>query len=332
MTLARLVPKVGELGHTYDAPWMVDLVASTEKVTASFLRADSLSSGSSGTAAWQFTHSLFDRRAAAAKECVGKIELPFFSIEQDGILSLPKWTDVELKVPTAVSRLYGRVRPSILEVSDGGSGTAFVIDDQIAVTADHVIRNIESGRIGSKIVARMEDGSAHAARVIAHAPNEDVALLHIPTLGSHVPKIPVIKSDNLVSQEPVLTIGHPGNQPTASLSAGLHGNRELALSPNVPQDSARKPVAWLGNALPVLGGSSGGPIFNVSGQVVGLVSRANGGLRYRYSWGPASEYIDVLRGAAKNMPEKGYFRMQTEADISDSGKLSVKLIKRWKID
>jgi S1-C subfamily serine protease len=144
-----------------------------------------------------------------------------------------------------------------------GGGSGFVIDDQGTVaTSFHVIRDATEVRI------ELADGTGIGEVVLlAEDEERDVALLRIP--GDQAPK-PVILGDSetVAVGDPAVSIGNP-----LGLDCTL----------NVGSVSARREYrgqAWIEVSAPASPGNSGGPLFNMGGQVVGITARA-------VAWSPA---------------------------------------------
>ncbi len=135
-------------------------------------------------------------------------------------------------------------------------GAGFLIGDgrQVA-TAGHVISGSEGVRV------KLSAGEWRAARVVGVDLAQDVALLRI----EGEPGQPVVIAPAMPPQgQAVAAIGSP-NGWGFSVSAGLVSRYGSAAGM-----FATRPMLQI--AAPVIGGNSGGPVFNTRGEAVGMVS------------------------------------------------------------
>jgi S1-C subfamily serine protease len=176
-----------------------------------------------------------------------------------------------------VRRELEKITPAVVGVRIGnaqGSGV-IVTKDGYVLTAGHV-----SGKPGRDAVIILPNGEMVKAKTLGSKGDIDSGMLKI--LGSREwPFVEMGKSENLKKGSWVLAIGHPG---------GFRPNRT--------------PVVRLGRVLftnefvirsdcTIVGGDSGGPLFDMNGQVVGIHSRIGGSitenihvpiLTYRKTW------------------------------------------------
>lgn len=145
-----------------------------------------------------------------------------------------------------------------------GQGSGFIISgDGYVITNAHVVAKAD------EVTVTMTDKREFKAKVIGADERTDIAVLKIDATG--LPKANVGDSDKVRVGEWVLAIGSPfgfENTVTAGIvSAKARENRE-ALTPFIQTDVAVNP------------GNSGGPLFNLKGEVVGVNSQifsGNGG-------------------------------------------------------
>lgn len=139
-----------------------------------------------------------------------------------------------------------------------GGGTGFVSGpDGLVATADHVVRRTRSPRIS------LSEGKSFDAKVVGRDPFTDVAVLKVD--APNLEHLPFGDSDNLKLGQLVLAVSNPrGMQPsvTAGIISGVgrtfQGWWGRTIENTVISDIALYP------------GSSGGPLVNADGQVVGL--------------------------------------------------------------
>lgn len=139
-----------------------------------------------------------------------------------------------------------------------GGGTGFVSGpDGLIVTADHVVRRTRTPRIS------MIEGKSYEAKIIGRDPFTDVAVLKID--APRLEPLPLGDSDRLKLGQLVIAVSNPrGVQPsvTAGIISGVgrsfQGWWGRTIEDTVISDIALYP------------GSSGGPLVNADGEVVGL--------------------------------------------------------------
>ena len=137
-------------------------------------------------------------------------------------------------------------------------GSGFIISpDGYILTNAHVARDAD------KIIVRLIDQRERPAKVIGVDELTDVAVLKIE--GENLPAVKIGDSDTLEVGEWVLAIGSPfGLEHTAT--QGIVS----AVGRNLPSGSY---VPFIQSDVAVNPGSSGGPMFNLRGEVVGINSQ-----------------------------------------------------------
>jgi S1-C subfamily serine protease len=146
---------------------------------------------------------------------------------------------------------------------ESGVGTGVVIkDDGTILTNFHVI----SGAVKLKVT--FFDGSHAEARVIAVQPEKDLAVLKPQKIPDDLEPAILGSSQQLLPGDGVVAVGFPfgiGPSVSSGVVSGLNrqfrspdGNQQL--SGLIQFDAAANP------------GNSGGPLINMSGEVVGIVT------------------------------------------------------------
>ncbi len=148
-------------------------------------------------------------------------------------------------------------------------GSGFIIDARkgYILTNHHVIRN------ATKIVVILHDKRKFSGKVIGSDPESDVAVIKIKASGLH--QIPIGDSDKLRVGDFVVAIGNPfglGQSVSSGIVSAL-GRSGLNISSYenfIQTDASINP------------GSSGGPLVNLRGEVVGMntaiLSRSGGNI------------------------------------------------------
>ncbi len=171
-----------------------------------------------------------------------------------------------------------------------GLGSGFIIsEDGYILTAAHVVKDADN------ILVRLSDRRELEAKVIGVDERTDVALIKID--AKDLPTAHIGDSDKLQVGEWVLAIGAPFGF-EYSATQGIVS----ALGRNLPSESY---VPFIQTDVAVNPGSSGGPLINGDGEVVGInsqiFSRSGGymGLSFAIP-------INVAMNVAKQLQTKGY--------------------------
>ncbi len=144
--------------------------------------------------------------------------------------------------------------------TSAASGSGFIFtDDGYILTNYHVIEDSDSIKVSTY------DGSSYDAQLIGYDESNDIAVLKIEAEGLS----PVVlgDSDNLNVGDSVVAIGNPLGELTFSLTSGVVSalDRQVTLSSNVTMDLIQTDCA-------INSGNSGGPLFNLYGEVIGITN------------------------------------------------------------
>lgn len=154
------------------------------------------------------------------------------------------------------------VTPSIFgDYVSAGSGSGFIIsEDGYVLTNYHVIEG------ATTINVVMANGKEYQAKLIGSEADNDIAVLKLETEDKFVP-VTLGKSENVVIGEEVVAIGNPLGELTFSITKGIVSavDRDIQLDNFTAVDMFQVDCA-------VNQGNSGGPIFNMYGEVIGIVS------------------------------------------------------------
>jgi serine protease Do len=144
----------------------------------------------------------------------------------------------------------GRGAPSL--------GSGFIISaDGLILTDSHLIEN------SAEITVRLTDGRTFKAKVLGTDAHTDVALLKVD--AANLPVVKVGDPDKLEVGEWVLAIGSPfGFENTVTQGIVSAKGRALPDEHYIP---------FIQTDVPINPGSSGGPLFNLAGEVVGINSQ-----------------------------------------------------------
>ncbi|MBL0028017.1 MAG: DegQ family serine endoprotease [Rhodanobacteraceae bacterium] len=204
----------------------------------------------------------------------------------------------EEEVPEIFRRFFGDPRqmpnPGGGERVSGGSG--FVISaDGYLMTNHHVVDGAD------EVTVRLKDRREFKAKVIGSDQQSDVALLKIEASGLTAATLG--DSSKLKPGQWVVAIGSPYNL-DFSVTAGIVS----AVGRNLGDD--QRYVPFIQNDAAINRGNSGGPLFNLDGQVVGINSQifSNTGGSIGLSFAIPIDYANkvVAQLRSKGKVSRGY--------------------------
>lgn len=178
------------------------------------------------------------------------------------------------------------------------TGSGFILtEDGYILTNEHVIEDANS------ITVAMYDGTSYPARVVGYDAGNDIAVLKIDATG--LTPVTLGNSDALEVGDEVVAIGNPLGELTFSLTKGNVSalNRAVTLSSNVTMNLIQTDAA-------INSGNSGGALFNMYGEVVGITNA-----KYSSSGYASSASIDNIgfaipinsvQNIVTSIIEKGY--------------------------
>lgn len=178
--------------------------------------------------------------------------------------------------------------PQEFETHSLGSG--FIISpDGYILTNAHVVDN------ATEVVVKLTDKRTFKAKIVGKDRRTDVALLKID--AKNLPTVPIGDPNKLKVGEWVVAIGSPYGFEN-SVTAGIVS----AKGRNLPGDGY---VPFIQTDVAVNPGNSGGPLFNMRGEVVGInaqiYSRTGGymGLSFAIPIDVAMDVANQLKGTGK---------------------------------
>ena len=189
-------------------------------------------------------------------------------------------------------------RSVVLIATDTGSGSGFIITENgYVVTNYHVVEDAKS------IEVVLFDNADYPAALVGYDASNDVAVLKMEGEGFQAAKFG--SSDDLIVGDQVVAIGNPLGELTSTLTVGYVS----AKGRDVSTDSTT--INMIQTDCAINSGNSGGPLFNMKGEVVGITSAKYSGLS---SSGASIEGIgfaipmDDAAGIIADLIEFGYVR------------------------
>jgi len=156
-----------------------------------------------------------------------------------------------------VKKVIKKVTPAVVGIQMGASaGSGVIIDEEGHVlTAGHV-----SGKPGRECTVIMPDGKRLKAKTLGQNVGIDSGMIQITEKGKY-PYVKMGDSGAVKTSDWVLSIGHPGGfKPTRSTVVRL--GRVVRTNKSLIQTDCT-----------LVGGDSGGPLFDMQGRVIGIHSR-----------------------------------------------------------
>lgn len=139
------------------------------------------------------------------------------------------------------------------------SGSGFLITaDGYVVTNYHVIES------ATRVSVVLHNGEELVAQVKGHESTNDIALLKVE--GENLPFATLGSSDALQVGDQVAAIGNPLGELTATLTVGYVSAKDRIV------DTDGTVINMIQTDAAINAGNSGGPLFNMYGQVVGITT------------------------------------------------------------
>ena len=139
-----------------------------------------------------------------------------------------------------------------------GQGSGFIIDPNgVILTNHHVVDGAD------EVTVHLTDKREFKAKVLGADPKTDIAVIKIE--GKDLPVVKLGKSENVKVGEWVAAIGAPFGLDN-TVTAGIVS----AKSRNLPDEQF---VPFIQTDVAVNPGNSGGPLFNMKGEVIGINSQ-----------------------------------------------------------
>lgn len=179
--------------------------------------------------------------------------------------------DSVMTVPTVIAK----VAASVVEISTetlvqsnwigqyvtGGAGSGVIIAEEgYIITNHHVIDGADS------IVVRLCDGTEFAATLVGSDEETDVAVLWIDPGEYDLTVATLGSSYDLVAGEDIIAIGNPLGSLGGTVTEGIISATERQISVD------GNDMTLLQVSAPINPGNSGGGLFNMAGELVGVVN------------------------------------------------------------
>ena len=140
-----------------------------------------------------------------------------------------------------------------------GTGSGFIIsEDGYVMTNYHVVEGAE------KLTVTTHLGEEYDARLIGSDEINDVALLKVDADG--LDPVEIGSSDDLLVGDMVIAIGNPLGELTSTATVGYVSGKDRSVTTDGTM------INMLQTDAAINSGNSGGPLFNMKGQVIGITT------------------------------------------------------------
>jgi len=184
------------------------------------------------------------------------------------------------EIQAAIRQLTEGAGPSVVGIGQRwGVGSGVVLGDGRVLTNAHNVR-------GDQVTVTFADGRTAEGSVAGHDIDADLAVINVDTGGA--PALPWANGTSAGAGTPVFALANPGGRGLRVTFGVVSGTERSFRGPR-----GRRITGSLEHTAPLLPGSSGGPVLDADGQLLGInTSRLGEGF---YLAIPADE---ALRGRA----------------------------------
>ena len=154
----------------------------------------------------------------------------------------------------ATTNVYGQ------ETEMASSGSGFIIsEDGYVVSNYHVVEGAD------KLTVITYDGTEYSARLVGYDESNDVSLLKIDATG--LDPVAIGSSDALIVGDQVVAIGNPLGELTSTLTVGYISAKDRTINTDGTYN-----INMMQTDAAINSGNSGGPLFNMKGEVIGITT------------------------------------------------------------
>ena len=158
------------------------------------------------------------------------------------------------------SQVYAQNVDAVVAISSSsGSGSGFILtDDGYVVTNYHVIEN------ASRVEVTLSNSEKYTGKIVGFDAAHDVAVLKIE--ATDLPYVILGSSDALAVGDQITVIGNPLGELSYTQTVGYISGKDRGISTDNTM------INMLQTDASINSGNSGGPMFNMNGQVVGIIT------------------------------------------------------------
>ncbi len=178
-------------------------------------------------------------------------------------------TAVSQTTQLSVAAVVKLADPSIVRIQTAtGVGTGFIVStDGYLITNNHVVQGT-AGRAQATVQVTLSDGTTLDGKVVGADGRADIAVVKL-TRNEPFTALTLGKLDDVVVGQDVVAIGYAldlkaGEGASYSVTRGIVSAKNRAITEGSPASGAIQTDAAINH------GNSGGPLLNLSGQVIGV--------------------------------------------------------------
>jgi serine protease Do len=186
--------------------------------------------------------------------------------------TVPEDLDEIKALQERVKKVVEKCSPCTVGILIGfGAGSGVIVsEDGLVLTAAHVLTGEESpGKLatyesGRTCMVVLPDGKKVKAKTLGVNADSDSGMVQITDKGPNDgkwPFLPIAKSSDLKKGQWVVSLGHPGGPKEGRPPVARLGRIERTSKENVTSNCT------------LVGGDSGGPLFDLDGNVIGIHTR-----------------------------------------------------------
>jgi serine protease Do len=163
---------------------------------------------------------------------------------------------LDLTSQSSLEDVIARAKPAVVRLKGPGkSGSGFFVTEKgVIATNAHLARG------GGSLLAILPGGEQLAAKIIDIDPDHDIALVKVE--GDDFPYLSLATASSVRQGETVIAIGNPSDAMPFAVTKGIVSA--------VDKFSPAGPGIWIQTDASINPGSSGGPLLNARGQVIGI--------------------------------------------------------------
>ena len=237
----------------------------------------------------------FQKQIEALERKIGSIN-PGVSVSGSPLASGDGLTPAQVYAKNVDSVVMINNKVTTMGQTGTSTGSGFILtEDGYVVTNHHVVEG--DGRLS----VTLTNGEVYAATLVGSDNTNDVALLKIEAQGLQA--VTVGSSDALIVGDQVAAIGNPLGELTSTLTVGYVSAKERDVT------TEGFAINMLQTDAAINSGNSGGPLFNMKGEVVGITTAKYSGTS---SSGASIEGvgfaipIDDVKGLLSDLATYGY--------------------------
>ena len=210
-----------------------------------------------------------------------------------------------LKIQRSMDAILPRLLPAVVAIEGGSRGSGVIVSPQGHIlTASHVTK-----KAGRRILVKLADGRSVQAVTLGTNVNSDTAALKLVGNGPW-PFVETGNSTDVELGDWCLTMGYP-----------MSFQRGVPAAVRIGRIISKSPSRFTADS-PIMGGDSGGPLFDLNGKLIAISSRIKSDIsknifvpiqRYQTQWHQLASSIDVPR--KKSSQPKPYLGILGESDF-----------------